>query len=330
MLDLSKDIENVTNVLNLIDSRKGMGLEFDSSDVRRYYDLTTDRDYRVLQWFFGPGMHTTLDAGPPIGFQGRGTRQSAMVLKHIDTSPRPGVLEVGLKHVDPDTPLRPVRVLEVGCGRGHCTLFLAGLTPHNVYFHGVDLLGRHIDYAEEANVYGPRVQFHSGDACEWEPPDGIKFDLVFGCESMCHLEPERFIKHVKKFMNEGAKLIIIDGFRSAHFPRCDEMYKSAMVLVEQGFRINEMPSKTTWKRACEGNGMRPLEDIDYTEEAVPFWSLSYRIASLLLYFPRLVRLYAKSCQRRKETVMNLAASCMVAHALEGGAAEYGMLVFKVY
>jgi len=256
-------------------------------------------------------MHTVLDAGPPIGFQGCGTRQPTLILKWIDTH----------THVQKN-------VMEVGCGRGYCTLFLAGLTGDNVHFHGIDLLKKHIDCACKLNVHVPRVQFHVEDAYRYNPQNDLKFDIIFGCESMCHLDPDEFIQHAKEWMNPGAKLIIIDGFRGPHWSDCDEMYRTAMRLAEYGFRINGMPSKAMWKNACERAGLRLLDDIDLTNEAIPFWSLGHRIASIILQFPWLVRRYMNSSEERKETVSNLIASCMVSHALVGKSAEYGGLVFE--
>lgn len=306
---LESDIKRLQKILTLADC-KGENTSVSTEDVYRYYNMTTDRDYFVMQLLFGHGMHTVLNAGPPVGFQGRGTRQPAMLLKYIGT----------------DDPSRTVRVLEIGCGRGYCTLFLAGLTPANVHFHGVDLLAKHIEYAEEINAYRSRVHFHTGDACKWEPPDEMKFDLVFGCESLCHLDHTSFVKHISKFMNKGAKLVIIDGFRGRHWSQCDDLYRQAMTIVEMGFKCDEMVSKEAWTRECSEVGMQLLDDIDYSGEATPFWSAVYRIASLLLYFPQLICFYAKSSQERKETVSNFAACCMVAHALAGKSAEYGALV----
>ena len=44
-------------------------------DADEYYTRTTDRDYRALAWFVGPGLHTQLSAKRPIGPQVGTARQ---------------------------------------------------------------------------------------------------------------------------------------------------------------------------------------------------------------------------------------------------------------
>lgn len=266
-----------------------------------------------MEYFVGPGLHTVLKARRPIGFHGLGTRQPTMVLTHVEALDKAIVLP---------------HVLEVGCGKGYCTLFLADLAQRHVYFHGVDLVEKHVRCADADNCHGARVQFHVGDAHAWECPGGLKFDLIFGCESMCHLDPDVFVAHAASMMNPGARLVIIDGFRGRHWNLCSDLCKDAMRLAERGFRVNAMPTKAAWKSACDAHGLRLVRDVDMTEEATPFWAAGCRLASAIMCLPWLVRLYMRSSRARRETVGNVVACAMVAHALAGGSAEYGMLVFE--
>jgi protein-L-isoaspartate O-methyltransferase len=279
-----------------------------SSDVREYYEATTGRDYRWLEWCVGPGMHTTLSAPVPTGYLGRGTRQAALVLAEVRAN--------GAK-----------RVLEIGCGRGFCTLFLAGSAP-DVQFEGVDLLARHIQTARDAAAAGGlrNATFRVTDATVMQPAYQ-KYDVIFGCEALCHVGADVCFATLTKLLRRGGRLVIIDGFRSPTFNTCHENQRRAMILAESAFRINAMHSRRRWIRRGKVAGFQLIRYHDLTREAEPFWTWGWRLARHCLRFPDALRWYAGTNPHRAKTLANVVAVCMVAHALrDRGAAEYGLLV----
>jgi len=66
--------------------------------------------------------------------------------------------------------VNPQRVLEVGCGRGHCTLLLAASACH-IQFYGLDLLAEHATAAAEAatRCHLSNAHFLCGDMLRMEP-----------------------------------------------------------------------------------------------------------------------------------------------------------------
>ena len=281
---------------------------FRSQDVREYYEATTGRDYRWLEWFVGPGMHTVLSAPLPTGYLGRGTRQAALVLAEVRA--------IGAQ-----------RVLEIGCGRGFCTLFLAGAAP-DVQFDGVDLLAQHVHAARTTAAASGlcNATFHVADATVMKRAFQ-KYDLIFGCEALCHIGADACFANVAKFLRRGGRLVIVDGFRSPTFNTCHDNQRQAMVLAESAFRVNVMHSKGRWIRRGRVAGFDFIRHHDLTTEAAPFWTLGWRLARCCLRFPNALRWYVGTNAHRTKTLANLVAVCMVAHALrDRGAAEYGMLV----
>ena len=288
---------------------------FEDEAVVKYYEHTTHRDYRWLQWIMGPGMHTQLQCKSPASSCGAGTRQVMFLLAEIRSS---GALSV----------------LEIGCGRGYCSLALAAAAP-DVLFVGVDILESHIDEAMAsarlANL--SNVTFEVADATNMDL--GVRFDLVFGCESLCHMDSVKkrrscFASIVQHLCCQGGHVVIVDGFRSSTFHVCSHQQRVAMLLAESGFRIRAMPSRADWKAMGHEFGFQVAREQDLTDEALPFWTMGWRMARLLLSFPSLIRWYGQGSPKRHETIGSLTSVATVAHAMRNkAAAEYGLLVLTV-
>lgn len=292
---------------------ESLSKNFTVADVKKYYTATTDRDYMLLERAIGPGFHTRLRAKDPILNYGGHTRQPTHVFGHIHA--------VNAKNV-----------VEVGFGRGYCTFYLAGLLS-DVNFYGIDLTPRHVTVASETatkNKYR-NTYFLEGDASLLEDVPS-RVDLIFGVESLCHMDSiytmKLFLLNVKKRLNDGGRLVIIDGFRSNDFVSAPEDYKQVMELCETGYRINQMPSKQLWIEEAFKVGLTLHTDLDLSFEALPFWELGWRFAHTALKFPWLIRYIANSTPFRVETASNLLSVATTAHALRVGTAEYGMLVFE--
>jgi SAM-dependent methyltransferase len=279
--------------------------DFTLGDVMRYFKATTDLDYWLLEWCVGPGLHTVLSPRPP------GKRSNARQCEFV---------------------MREIRgkVLEVGCGRGYCSLYLAGCFPETL-FVGVDVVDRHVEVATQAAKDGGyrNVEFRQQDILEGGG-GGEKYGLIFGVESLCYMDStekrQGFMLKSAASLKQRGCVVIVDGFRTASFDTRPVDVQVAMCLAERGFRIQSMPSKDDWINAAMLSGLCLVKDIDLTEEALPFWTLGWRLARSILYtFPYFVRWLISA---KPETAANLLAVATTAFAMRGGAAEYGVLVFR--
>ena len=278
--------------------------DFALGDVMRYFKATTDLDYWLLERFVGPGMHTVLT--PQTPWVKSNARQCVFVMMHI-------------RH-------RAASVLEVGCGRGFCTLNLAGLFPE-AKFVGIDAVDRHVEVARKAAVGIKNAEFREQDMLA--EPNG-KYGVIFGVESLCYMDTAkkrmRFMQNAAAMLENWGYVVIVDGFRSASFDTNSVDLQVVTCLAERGFRIKRLASKDDWINAAKSAGLRLVREMDLTEEAIPFWTKGWRVARTVLrafpYFARWLVAY------RPETAANLLAVATTAFALRGGAAEYGVLVFK--
>jgi len=292
---LVTDLQRIRDVYDIDAILRDKAL-LSTEHVRSYYDATTERDYALLELFMGSGMHTRL----------QGVQQAAFIMHEI-------------------AEIQAERVLEVGCGKGHCSLWLAR-AMQDVHFSGMDLLPRHVETAIAASCDLENTSFFQGDALHLSDE---RFDIIFGVESLCHIDtPEKlwyFIQQATAKLNAGGRLVIIDGFRSPTFDIASPEQQLAMLLAESGFKIRSMPSKMDWIELCTEAGLTLVMDLDLTAQAMPFWSLGWRISRLIVGIPYFVRWLITY---RPQTASNLLSVSMTAHAMrDSGAAEYGMLVF---
>jgi SAM-dependent methyltransferase len=268
--------QDLANIRRAYDVPEILAAPYANADVLRYYKHTTDRDYQLLRLFEGPGLHSKLDLRHPIRAHCGLSLQPAYVLREAANAKS---------------------VLDVGCGRGFCTFYLANLMP-DVAFTGIDLLPRHAEVAaRDASKAGyNNVQFLTGDAtCLHEL--GTKFDIIFAVEALCHLDTDQkmrdFLSSASSSLNPNGKIVIVDGFRSPGFDTCSPNQQLAMRLAETGFRIRRMPSKALWASLASESGFHVVRDVDLTQQVLPFWRLGWRFAHAALKFPPLIR-YTRS------------------------------------
>lgn len=258
------------------DTKKILSKKLESDHVMEYYETTTNRDYRILEWFEGPGMHSKLTVRHPINAHSGLTVQPSLVMREIAAS-----------HAQ--------SVLEVGSGKGFCTFYLANLLP-DVRFTGLDLVHKHIEISTVECSRGnyKNVRFVNGDARD---PTSFKtvYDIIFSVEALCHLDSENkmrdFLENTKNYLHNRGKLVIVDGFRSPDFNTSSENQQLAMMLAERGFQIKQMPSKADWILLASEYGLEVQRDVDLTEEVLPFWRLGWRVARFLLHFMPLTRFF---------------------------------------
>ena len=285
-------------------------------DVKDYYDATTERDYRLLQFFRGPGLHSTLCLPAPI-------------LRNVGTSVQPMMLLEKICNSSCKS------VLEVGCGQGYCTQLLAVLCP-DVVFKGINVLDRHIEIAKQCSLSKcyENTEFAVCDACTLDAFESQTFDLIFAVEALCHLDtPQKrndFMTCASKRLNKGGHLVIIDGFRSSEFDVASPEQQMAMRIAERGFQINEMPSKSVWRSHASDLNFHLVQDLDLTAEVMPFWQQGWRIARFILNFTYLLRMVGMCSATAKKSSANLLSVATTAHAFrDRGAAEYGMITLQM-
>jgi len=308
-----QDLLQIEQMCNLSET---LHAPFDQEDVKAYYHSTLQREYAVLQACKGPGMHSTLSFAPPLGTCASTAAQPAMILKEICL-------------------LQAKNVLEVGCGQGFCTLFLAKMCPE-IIFHAIDILPKHIEIAQkhQTTCALSNTTFSLCNATTLDIPEPTHdFDLIFSVEALCHLDTPTqrrdFLTQASTRLNHNGRIVIIDGFRSPQYDSVSKQQQIAMQIAENGFRIREMPSKQTWIDLATDLNFLLVQDRDLTAEVLPFWRQGWKLAHFVLKFSSLLRWVDWKHPKLRESAANLFSVATVAHAMNHrGAAEYGLLIFQ--
>ena len=318
-LALIKNVFNTTAILASTPTHR---------DVVSYYTRTTDTDYKLLELFVGPGLHTRLCTAHPILSHTGNARQVMYVLNALA-----GVHAVKKAAAEGDN---RTKVLELGFGRGYCTLMLAGLLPPTEFeFHGIDIVQRHVDVARRDGAKYPNVYFHYGDAVlsssyRLLSTPVTTFDIIFAVESLCHVSNvHNLLSNAAKYLSPGGLIVIIDGFRSETFTESPPDQQLAMRLAERAFNIQTMHPMSEWIEAAYPAGLELKRLDDLTTQALPFWTLGWRFAhALLRHAPAWVIRRLRATPYTARSTDNLLAVATVAHAMRNRAsALYGVMVF---
>ncbi len=136
-------------------------------------------------------------------------------------------------------PVEGLDVLEVGCGSGDFSLYLAGL---NARVTSVDSSSRAIATAQEkAKVQRRPVEFLRADA-QSLPFDDSRFDLIYSCECLEHIpSPMTAMNEFYRVLKPSGRLIITT-----------ENYSNAMLLAWIVAWMRKEPFNS-------GAGVQPVE-----------------------------------------------------------------------
>ena len=104
------------------------------------------------------------------------------------------------------------RILEVGCGKGFNSVYLASQCPAR-NFVGIDLTPLHVALAQKAGQALANLRFARGNFQQLDFPDH-SFDLVFGVETLCHAsDVAEVYAELFRVLRPGGRVVIFDGYR---------------------------------------------------------------------------------------------------------------------
>lgn len=108
---------------------------------------------------------------------------------------------------------RSSKVLEVGCGAGGCTLYLARQSGAAVT--GIDINEHGIEAASQlaaAQELGSQVQFHRIDASTRLPFEDECFDVVFSNDAICHIANRgETLREWHRVLKPAARVLFTDA-----------------------------------------------------------------------------------------------------------------------
>ena len=168
------------------------------------------------------------------------------------------------------------RVLELGCGLGANTLYLAERHP-DVEFVGIDLMPEHVTRATEKARNLANASFRAA-SFEALPDDLGSFDAILAVETLCYAtDLDRVAAQVARHLRPGGHMILFDAHRKTAFDTMPEDVVTATRLYEittavtRGFHV-----EGAWEQAFAKAGLDLTAADDVTWKTLPGLSTLHR------------------------------------------------------
>lgn len=255
--------ENLKKQLDVIDSifdtRKILDENLDRSKIQKYFD-DSNWGYRLVH-SKEDSVHMALNYDGV--FNTEGYYQQVNEISELIQSPS--------------------EVLELGCGMGFNSDFLAKRYPDS-NFLGIDITSKHLKRAKEKAAKLTNMSVKFGDFHKIEYPENT-FDVAFEMESICHTDaPEVVLGEIHRVLKPGGKFMLFEGFRSDEFAELSEDQQKAGFLIEKTMGVNFGHNISQWTDIAKQLGFKVEMNDD----------ISYAILPNLKRFNRIANKYYKN------------------------------------
>lgn len=160
-------------------------------------------------------------------------------------------------------------VLEVGCGKGFNSRFLAEQFP-SVNFVGLDLTPLHIEIARHKAQQIKNLSFQAGDFNAL-PSLSNSVDIIFAVETLCYAkDPSLLFKEMHRVLRPGGQLIVFDAFSNAAPSTWPADVRAAVKLTEVSMVVEHgFSPMAEWLEAARLAGFQVALHRDLTPAVRP-------------------------------------------------------------
>uniref|UniRef100_I1P3E4 Methyltransferase type 11 domain-containing protein n=1 Tax=Oryza glaberrima TaxID=4538 RepID=I1P3E4_ORYGL len=177
--------------------------------------------------------------------------------------------------VSNDTEKKPKSVVDVGCGIGGSSRYLAN--KYGAQCYGITLspvqAKRGNALAAEQGL-SDKVSFQVGDALEQPFPDG-QFDLVWSMESGEHMPDKRqFVSELARVAAPGARIIIVTWCHRNLEPSEESLKPDELNLLKRicdAYYLPDWCSPSDYVKIAESLSLEDIRTADWSENVAPFW-----------------------------------------------------------
>ena len=161
------------------------------------------------------------------------------------------------------------RVLEIGCGKGFNSVYLANRKPE-VEFLGIDVTDKHLTIANKKSLHLENLVFNYGDFHKLEFKDS-SFDIIFALESLCYAnDKKKALSEIYRVLKKGGKFILYDGFKKVPLEGIsDNRLIDAIILTEKSMGVNHFDSVENWNNIANSVGFKIKINNDLSEAIMP-------------------------------------------------------------
>jgi tocopherol O-methyltransferase len=175
------------------------------------------------------------------------------------------------------TPGRCPQILDVGCGIGGSSLYLA--QKFNAQATGITLspvqASRATQRAQEAGL-GTEVQFQVADALDMPFADN-SFDLVWSMESGEHMpDKEKFLQECYRVLKPGGTFLMATWCHRPITPATGELTADEQQHLEEIYRVYCLPyviSLPQYEAIARSLPLHNIRTADWSDAVAPFWDI---------------------------------------------------------
>lgn len=216
----------------------------------------------------------------------------------------------------------PQAILDVGCGIGGSTLYLA--QKFNAAAQGVTLspeqAKRGQERAEEANL-GETVQFQVANALDLPFADN-SFDLVWSLESGEHFpDKAKFLQEAYRVLKPRGMLLMATWCHRPTDSLAGELTKDEKHHLQEIYRVYCLPyviSLPEYRAIAQQVGFQNIKTDDWSQAVAPFWEIVIDSA----FTPEAVTGLIKSGWKTVEAALSLG---LMSRGYRRGLVRFGIL-----
>lgn len=171
----------------------------EANSVGKEYDAWTSEG--ILEYYWGEHIH--------LGYYNEKEREKGYLKKNFIQAKYDFIDEM-MAFGGISTSLKPLKVLDVGCGIGGTTRYLADKYGPGTEVTGITLSPNQVARAQElAAAKGlSNTNFQVMDALDMSFPDN-SFDVVWACESGEHMpDKKKYVEEMARVLKPGGKLVV--------------------------------------------------------------------------------------------------------------------------
>jgi len=215
-------------------------------------------------------------------------------------------------------------VLELGCGMGFNTNYLAKKNP-NKKFTGVDLTSINIKKAKLKSLELNNTFYYQHDFDKASIVDKDKqYDLIFAIETLCHSKNIiELIYNLGNKLSDNGRIIIFDGYVKCNATALTkEFEKRAYKLLSWGFAIDKFQELDDILKSEKLYFINVEDAKEYTENVLSNYIAFQKGAKKALRYPFLLKILLKTRIISLALIKQLSAGVLGPYFLENGYLGY--------
>jgi ubiquinone/menaquinone biosynthesis C-methylase UbiE len=216
-------------------------------------------------------------------------------------------------------------VLELGCGKGFNSIFLAKKLP-DIKFSGIDITDEHLKIAHRKSRHIKNLNFTHGDFHQLNY-DHDSFDLIFELEAICHAEDsQKVLSEVYRTLKKEGQFVVYDGFRHDGFDHLPNNLIQAAIITEKALAVNRFEKIDIWMEMACREGFKLKWEKDLSKAIMPNLGKLQVLARKYFENPFLSKMFLKIFTRY--TTLNCIAVLLMPFTMHNKAHGYFNIILE--